>query len=63
MKYESLIICHSKDMANVKVFKDKQNRRTGQKLNAPDLSIQGHTIQKCNHVNFSVCVIQGMQVV
>jgi hypothetical protein len=24
MKYESLITCHSKDMANVKVFADRQ---------------------------------------
>jgi hypothetical protein len=39
MKYESPITCHSKDMANVKVFADKQ---TGQKLYAPDLSIRGH---------------------
>jgi hypothetical protein len=30
-------------MANVKVFADRQtNRRTGQKLYAPDLSIRGH---------------------
>jgi hypothetical protein len=30
-------------MANVNVFADRQiNRRTGQKLYAPDLSIQGH---------------------
>jgi hypothetical protein len=39
MKYESPITCHSKDMANVKVYAD---RRTGQKLYAPDLSIRGH---------------------
>ena len=47
MKYESLITYHSKDMANVKVFADRQtdkqtDRRTGQKLYAPDLSIRGH---------------------
>jgi hypothetical protein len=85
MKYESLITCHSNDMANVKVFEkwvkpqgqghmvknfgtirkilskalslaiqtiwpmlkflqtDKQtDRRTGQKLYAPDLSIRWH---------------------
>jgi hypothetical protein len=41
MKYESPITCHSKDMANVKVFAD---RRTGQKLYAPDLSMRGHKI-------------------
>jgi hypothetical protein len=30
-------------MANVKVFADRQtDRRTGQKLYAPDLSIRGH---------------------
>jgi hypothetical protein len=39
MKYESRITCHSKDMTNVKVFAD---RRTGQKLYAPNLSIRGH---------------------
>jgi hypothetical protein len=43
MKYESPITKHSKDMANVKVFADRQtDRRTGQKLYAPDLSIRGH---------------------
>jgi hypothetical protein len=47
MKYESPITYHSKDMANDKVFADRQtdrqtNRRTGQKLNALDLSIRGH---------------------
>ena len=50
VKYESSITYHSKDMANVKVFADRQtdrqtdkqtNRRTGQKLYAPDLSIRG----------------------
>jgi hypothetical protein len=46
MKYESPITYHSKDMANVKVFADKQtDRRTGQKLYVPDLSIQGHKNQ------------------
>jgi hypothetical protein len=43
MKYESPITCHSKDMANIEVFADRQtDRRTGQKLYAPDLSIRGH---------------------
>jgi hypothetical protein len=43
MKYESPITYHSKDMANVKVFADRQtNRQTGQKLYAPDLSIREH---------------------
>jgi hypothetical protein len=44
MKYESPITYHSKDMANVKVFADRQtkDRQTGQKLYAPDLSIRGH---------------------
>ena len=33
----------SKDMANVSAFADKQTDKwTGQKLYAPDLSIQGH---------------------
>jgi hypothetical protein len=39
MNYESPITYHSKDMANVKVFADRQ---TDQKLYAPDLSIRGH---------------------
>jgi hypothetical protein len=47
MKYESPITYHSKDMANVKVFADRQtNRPTGQKLYAPDLSIRGHKKSK-----------------
>ena len=39
MKYESSITYHSKTMANVKLFVDRQ---TGQKLYAPDLSMLGH---------------------
>jgi hypothetical protein len=39
VKYESLITGHSKDMANAKVFADRQ---TGQKLYVPDLSIRGY---------------------
>jgi hypothetical protein len=43
VKYVSPITYHSKDMVNVKVFADRQtDRRTGQKLYAPDLSIRGH---------------------
>jgi hypothetical protein len=43
MKYESPIICHSKYMANVKVFADRQtDGRTGHKLYGPDLSTRGH---------------------
>jgi hypothetical protein len=43
MKYESSITYHSKDMANVKVFADRQTDRwTGHKLYATDLSIQGY---------------------
>jgi hypothetical protein len=43
MKSKSPITYHSKDMTNVKVFEDREiNRRTCQKLYAPDLSIQGH---------------------
>jgi hypothetical protein len=44
MEYESpiSITYHSKDMANVKVFADRQTDRwAGQKLYAPDLSIGG----------------------
>jgi hypothetical protein len=37
MKYESPITYHSKDMANVKVFADRQTNRP--KLYAPDLLI------------------------
>jgi hypothetical protein len=39
MKYERPITYHPKDMANVKVSAD---RRTGQKLYAPEFSIKGH---------------------
>jgi hypothetical protein len=51
MKYESPITYHSKDIANVKVFADRQterqtNRRTGQKLYASDLSIRGHSKER-----------------
>ena len=47
MKYEGHMSYQSKDMANVKVFTDKQNRQTndqtkGQKLYAPDLLMYGH---------------------
>jgi hypothetical protein len=44
MKYESLITDHSKDMANVKVFADRQTDRQMDrpKTICPDLSIQGH---------------------
>jgi hypothetical protein len=43
MKYESPITYHLKDMANVKVFADRQtNRWTEQKLYAPGLLIRGH---------------------
>jgi hypothetical protein len=46
MKYESPITYHSNDMANVKVFADRQTDRwTGQKLYAPDLSIRRHKKQ------------------
>jgi hypothetical protein len=46
VKYES----PSKDMANVKVFADRQtNRRTGQKLYSPDLSIRGHENKNISH--------------
>jgi hypothetical protein len=57
MKYQSPIPYHSKDMANVhdvRVFADKHtDRRTGQKLYAPDLSIRGHkkvsAVHKCQY--------------
>jgi hypothetical protein len=49
MKYESPITYHSKDMANVKVFADTK-RQKGQKLYAPNLSIQWH--EKVNYMYF-----------
>ena len=43
MKYEGPNSNQSKDMANVKVFADiEMDKRTGQKLYALDLSMQGH---------------------
>jgi hypothetical protein len=55
MKYESRITYHSKDMTNVKVFADRQtNRRTGQKLYAPDLSIQGYKRKKKKYQNIHI---------
>jgi hypothetical protein len=51
MKYESPITYHSRDMANFKVFADRQTgRRTGPKLYAPNLSIRGHK----NVIQFSM---------
>jgi hypothetical protein len=51
VKYKSPITCHSKDMANVKVFTD---RHTVQKLYAPDLSIWGHKNQY--HIKVLACL-------
>ena len=46
VKYEGPNSYQSKDMANVKVFAGKQTDKwTGQKLYAPDLSMQGHKNQ------------------
>ena len=43
MNYESPITCHSKVMANIKVFADKQtDTQTGHKQYSPNLSMQGH---------------------
>jgi hypothetical protein len=55
MKYESPITYHSKNIANVKVFADRQtNIKTDRpKLYAPDLSILGHN--KC----FNACHKKG----
>ena len=56
VKYESSITYHSKAMANIKRFCNKQtdrrtgrtcgqtDKRTDQKLYAPDLSMRGHKI-------------------
>ena len=42
----------SKDMANVKVFADKEtNKQTGQKLYALDLSMRGHKKGKADTVH------------
>jgi hypothetical protein len=62
MKYESPITYHSKDMANVKVFEDRQtNRQTGQKPYAPDLSIQGH--KKCGKLIYKqMDVCKGIKI-
>jgi hypothetical protein len=63
MKYESPITCHSKDIANVKVFADRQtdrqtDRRTGQKLYAPDLSKRGHKKDNMQfHFQLYICEI------
>ena len=49
MKYEGPKSYQSKDMANVKVFEYKPTEaqtRTGQKLHAPDQSMQGHENRK-----------------
>ena len=43
MKYESSIANHSKAMATVNVFEDKQmDKQTGQSMYPPDLSMRGH---------------------
>ena len=43
VKYEGLYSYQSKDMADVKVFVDKEtNKWTGQELHALDLSMPGH---------------------
>jgi hypothetical protein len=58
MKYKSPLTCHLKDMANVKVFEDRQtDRRTGQKLYAPDLSIRGHKNKGIHRTWFGAAVL------
>ena len=43
MKYVGLNYYRLKDMANVEVFADKESdKRTGQKLYGPNLSMMGH---------------------
>ena len=52
MKYEGPNSYQSKDNVNVKVFADKRmDKRTGQKLYAPNLSMREHTKQIMNDVN------------
>ena len=51
VKYEGPNSQHLKDMANVKVFVDKQtdnqsDKQMGKKLCAPNLSIRGHKKEK-----------------
>jgi hypothetical protein len=58
MKYESPNTYHSKYMANVKVFRRKTDRRTGQNLYAPDLSILGHNKSEICHVGLTRCVLK-----
>ena len=57
MIYESSITYHSKAIANVRVFTDKQNgqmdKRISQKLYAPDLSMLGHKKYSNKKVNTS----------
>ena len=59
MKYEGPNLYQSKDMANVKVFADKQTtngrtyKRMGQKLHPSDLSMRGHK-DKTERVEFSM---------
>jgi hypothetical protein len=52
MTYESRITYHSKDMANVKVFADRQTDKhtDSQKLYAPDLLIRGHKKIQILHI-------------
>ena len=53
MQYESSITYHSKVMASVlalcKQTQKQRNSETGQKLYAPDLSIQGYKNRVINH--------------
>jgi hypothetical protein len=53
--YEIPITYNSKDMANAKVFADRQtDKRTGQNLYAPDLSIRGPPIFRYRGIKRSI---------
>ena len=59
VKYESSITYHSKAMVNVKVFAHKQSdrrtdKRTGQKLYAPDISMRRHKYKGSKTYSFGM---------
>ena len=62
VKYEISITYHSKAIANVKAFTDKQtDKRTGQKLYAPDLSTRGYKKIFLTMANAMICYHKYIQ--
>ena len=60
MNYETSSTYHLKVVANVKVVVDKQtDKRTGQKLYAPDLSMQG---LKDRYDTYMLCVTEKQKI-